>query len=115
MVAAALGPCYAGHANIAGLCDFVTMNEKTASIGVGGTHLVRASLSLDITPLAVALVFLLDNLLNPTAFAVLLYTMIVALSFLHVAPFRMHKMGGRWYYVITVYVLVMTVVYASIL
>jgi len=51
MVAAALGPCYAGHANIAGLCDFVTMNEKTASIGVGGTHLVRASLALDITPL----------------------------------------------------------------
>ena len=74
-----------------------------------------AGLSLDITPLAVALVFLLHNILNPTAFAVLLYTMIVALSFLHVAPFRMHKMGGRWYYFITAYVLVMTVVYASIL
>jgi len=50
MVGAALGPCYAGHANIAGLCEFITMNEKTASIGVGGTHLVRASLSLEITP-----------------------------------------------------------------
>ncbi|MGW8321968.1 MAG: acyl-CoA carboxylase subunit beta [Thermodesulfobacteriota bacterium] len=50
MVGAALGPCYAGHANIAGLCDFVTMTRGTASIGVGGTHLVRASLSIDITP-----------------------------------------------------------------
>jgi acetyl-CoA carboxylase carboxyltransferase component len=27
------------------------MTERTASIGVGGTHLVRASLSLDFTPL----------------------------------------------------------------
>lgn len=50
MVAAALGPCYAGHANTAGLCDFLTMNKNTASLGVGGTHLVRASLSLDISP-----------------------------------------------------------------
>jgi len=51
MAGAAMGPSYAGHANLAGLCDFVTMTEKTASIGVGGTHLVRASLSMDITPL----------------------------------------------------------------
>jgi hypothetical protein len=39
----------------------------------------------------------------------------VVLSFLHVAPFRMHKMVGRWYYVITAYVLIMTVMYAFIL
>ncbi|MBU2550773.1 MAG: acyl-CoA carboxylase subunit beta, partial [Proteobacteria bacterium] len=51
MAGAAVGPCYAGHANIAGLCDFVTMTRQTASIGVGGSHLVRASLSMDITPL----------------------------------------------------------------
>ncbi len=49
MVAAAMGPSYAGHANIAGLCDFVVMTEKTSSMGVGGTHLVRASLGIDIT------------------------------------------------------------------
>ena len=50
LIGAALGPCYAGHANLAGLCDFLTMNEKTASIGVGGTHLVKTSLSVDVTP-----------------------------------------------------------------
>jgi len=74
-----------------------------------------AGLSLDITPLAVALVFLLGSVLNPAAFVVLLYSMIVVLSFLHVAPFRMHKMGGRWYYVITAYVLILTGVYFFIL
>jgi CDP-diacylglycerol--serine O-phosphatidyltransferase len=74
-----------------------------------------AGLSLDITPLIVALVFLLEGVLDHGVFAVLLYTIIVVLSFLHVAPFRMHKMVGRWYYVITAYVLIMTVIYAFIM
>jgi len=37
------------------------------------------------------------------------------LSFLHVAPFRMHKMVGRWYHVVTAYVLILTAVYSYIL
>jgi len=74
-----------------------------------------AGLSLDVTPLVVALMFLLEGVLDHSAFAILLYTIIVVLSFLHVAPFRMHKMVGRWYYVITAYVLIMTAVYAFIL
>jgi len=74
-----------------------------------------AGLSLDITPLIVALVFLLESILDHSAFSILLYVTIVVLSFLHVAPFRMHKMVGRWYYIITAYVLIMTVMYAFIL
>ncbi len=74
-----------------------------------------AGLSLDITPLVVALVFLLEGVLAHSAFTVLLYATIVVLSFLHVAPLRMHKMVGRWYYVITAYVLILTAVYAFIL
>ncbi|GAI82324.1 unnamed protein product, partial [marine sediment metagenome] len=74
-----------------------------------------AGLSLDITPLVVALVFLLEDVMNHDAFAVLLYTIIVVLSFLHVAPFKMRKMVGHWYYVITAYILIMTVMYAFIL
>ena len=49
MAAAIMGPSYAGQANIAGQADFVVMNEKTSSLGVAGTHLVRTSLSTDIT------------------------------------------------------------------
>jgi CDP-diacylglycerol--serine O-phosphatidyltransferase len=72
-------------------------------------------LTLDITALVVALVFLLEGILDHSAFTILLYSVIVALSFLHVAPFRMYKMVGRWYYIITAYVLIMTIVYAFIL
>ena len=74
-----------------------------------------AGLSLDITALVVALVFLLERVLGHNSFAALLYTTIAILSFLHVAPFRMHKMVGRWYYVITAYVLILTAVYSYLL
>ena len=74
-----------------------------------------AGLSLDITALVVALVFLLEGVLSHNSFAALLYITIVVLSFLHVAPFRMHKMVGRWYHVITAYVLILTAVYSYIL
>ncbi len=74
-----------------------------------------AGLSLDITPLVVALVFLLENVLNNTAFVALFYTTIVILAALHVASFRMRKMVGRWHYAITAYVLILTVIYAFIL
>ena len=84
----------------------------TFSVDKDGTI---AGLSLDITPLIVALVFLLEGVMAHDAFTVFLYTIILVLSFLHVAPFRMHKMVGRWYYAITAYVLIMTVVYAFIL
>jgi CDP-diacylglycerol--serine O-phosphatidyltransferase len=74
-----------------------------------------AGLSIDIGPLVVALVFLMEGALNHGAFTALLYTTIVTLAFLHVAPFRMRKMVGRWYHVITAYVLILTGVYSFIL
>ena len=69
----------------------------------------------DITPLVVALMFLSNGVLSHDAFVALLYAAIVMLSFLHVAPFRMRKMIGLWYPIITAYVLILTVVYAWIL
>lgn len=72
-------------------------------------------LSMDIIALVVALVFVLEGVLSHNSFVALLYGVIVVLSFLHVAPFRMNKMVGRWYHVITAYVSVMTVVYVFIL
>jgi len=74
-----------------------------------------AGLSLDITPLAVGLVFLFETLLNGTAFTALLYSTIVVLAAMHVASFRMRKMVGHWYHIITAYVLVLTIIYAIIL
>ncbi|MEC9309200.1 MAG: CDP-alcohol phosphatidyltransferase family protein [Chloroflexota bacterium] len=77
-----------------------------------GTH---AGLTIDNTPLVVSAVFLLYTLINDNIFSVVLYVAILVMSFLHVAPFRMSKLGGRWYYAVTAYVMIMTAVYAFII
>jgi CDP-diacylglycerol--serine O-phosphatidyltransferase len=74
-----------------------------------------AALSIDFTPLVVAGVFLLEGPLTHNAFAVVLYTVIIVLSALHVAPFRMPKLAGRWVVIVTVYALVLTFAHSLIL
>lgn len=48
MATGIMGPCFAGHANIAGMSDYVVMVSGTGSMGVAGTHLVRASMGQDV-------------------------------------------------------------------
>ncbi len=71
-----------------------------------------AGLSLDITALVVAPLFLFEGLLNHNAFSIMLYLVIAILAILHVAPFRMKKMVGYWYHFITVYILGLTATYS---
>ncbi len=77
-----------------------------------GTH---AGLTIDNTPLVISAVFLLYTFINHDVFSAVLYATILVMAFLHVAPFRMRKLGGRWYYAVTGYVVTMTAVYAFIL
>jgi methylmalonyl-CoA decarboxylase subunit alpha len=50
MVSAMLGPCAAGTAYIPALSDFVPMVKGTASMALGGPHLVKAAVGEDVTP-----------------------------------------------------------------
>ena len=68
-------------------------------------------LPIDHNVILVALVFLLEGLVGRTAFAIVLYVAIVMLAVLNVMPFRMPKVGGRWYYVFTVFVVSLTALY----
>ena len=74
-----------------------------------------AGVSMDFTPLVVTGVFLLETLMSHNAFAGLFYAVLVAMAFLHVAPFRMHRMSGIWVPIVTVYVLVLTAAHSLIL
>ncbi len=69
-------------------------------------------LTIDSNLVAVPLVFLLDGLLGHTVFVVCLYATIVVLAILNVSSFRMRKPGVRSYYVITFYVLGLSLFYA---
>ena len=81
-------------------------------IDENGTH---AGITIDNTPLAISALFLLHTFIDSDIFAAILYVAILVLAYLHVAPFRMVKLGGRWYYVVTTYVGVLTAAYSYII
>ena len=68
-------------------------------------------LPIDHNVIVVALVFLLEGQIDRPTFAVVLYIAIVMLAVLDVMPFRMPKVGGRWYYVFAIFVVSLTAVY----
>ena len=68
-------------------------------------------LSIDNNSILVPLVFLLEGFVSYNVFVVTLYATIAALAILNVAPFRIRKMQGPWYFVITVLILGLTALY----
>ena len=72
-------------------------------------------LALDNNVIVLAFAFLFNGFASQTVSAVFLYVLIVTLAILNVAPIRTPKFTGKWYYVLTVYVLGVTVIYGWIL
>ncbi len=72
-------------------------------------------LALDNNVIILAFVFLFEGVFSRTIFSVMLYTMFICMAALNVAPIRTLKFTGRWFYVLTVYTLVLTVIYGWIL
>ncbi len=68
-------------------------------------------LALDNNIIILTVLFLFEGLVSPAVFGAVLYALMMALSALNVAPIRTPKFAGRWYYAITVYALVLTLVY----
>lgn len=72
-------------------------------------------LALDNNVIILAFVFLFEGFFSRTIFSVMLYAMCICLAVLNIAPIRTPKFTGRWFYVLTVYTLVLTVIYSWIL
>jgi len=72
-------------------------------------------LALDNNVIILAFVFLFEGVFSRTIFSVMLYAMCICLAALNIAPIRTPKFTGRWFYVLTVYTLVLTVIYSWIL
>lgn len=68
-------------------------------------------LALDNNIIALTFLFLFNYMVNATLFTVALYFLLMLLAVLNVAPIRTPKFAGRWYYALTVYSLIMTVIY----
>jgi len=66
---------------------------------------------LDNNAIILVFLFLLEGLLSPSIFGLILYALLMALAALNVAPIKTPKFAGRWYYVITGYTLLITLFY----
>jgi len=72
-------------------------------------------LALDNNVIILAFVFLFDGFFSQPIFSVIIYAMLMFLSFFNLAPARTPKFTGRWFYVLLVYILGLTVIYSAIL
>ncbi len=70
---------------------------------------------LDNNAIILVFLFLFDGLLSPAIFGSILYALLMALAALNVAPIKTPKFAGRWYYAITGYTLLITLIYGWIL
>ncbi|MBL4910578.1 MAG: CDP-alcohol phosphatidyltransferase family protein [Alteromonadaceae bacterium] len=68
-------------------------------------------LASDNNAIILVFVFLLEPFVSTTAFTIVLYITILVLAALNVASIRTPKLSGRWYYVLALYTLVITVIY----
>lgn len=68
-------------------------------------------LAFDNNGLILTFLFIFDGLISEAVFTPLLYIVILVLAALNVASIRTPKLGGAWYYVITAYTLVLTLIF----
>jgi CDP-diacylglycerol--serine O-phosphatidyltransferase len=68
-------------------------------------------LALDNNVLVLALLFVFEPLVGRAIFAIVIYIALMVLAALNVAPIKTPKLGGRWYYAVTLYALVLSGVY----
>ena len=68
-------------------------------------------LALDNNVIILAFVFLFEGFINHIVFSIILYALLMALLVLNLAPIRTTKFAGKWFYVLIVYTLALTVIY----
>ncbi|HJW75226.1 MAG TPA: CDP-alcohol phosphatidyltransferase family protein [Thermoleophilia bacterium] len=68
-------------------------------------------LALDNNVLVLALLFVGEPVVGATIFATVIYVALMVLAALNVAPIETPKLGGRWYYAVILYALVLSGVY----
>jgi phosphatidylserine synthase len=68
-------------------------------------------LPIDHNVILLSMVFLLEGQIGGAEFATVLYVATVLIAILSIAPFRMPKLVGHWYFIFTGFVVVLTAVY----
>lgn len=72
-------------------------------------------LALDNNVLILAFVFLFESFFSQSAFSILIYILLMLLSAFNLSSIPTPKFGGKWVYVLVVYVLVLTSIFGWML
>ena len=72
-------------------------------------------LALDNNVLILAFVFLFESFFEHSTFSILIYILLMLLSALNLSSIPTPKFGGKWIYVLVIYVLVLTLIFGWIL
>lgn len=72
-------------------------------------------LALDNNVIILSFVFLFEGIFSHGLFAVILYILLMGFSVFNLAPIKTPKFSGRWFYVLMVYTIGITAIYAWIL
>ena len=72
-------------------------------------------LALDNNVLILAFMFLFEGFFNHLNFSIILYSVLIILSALNLSSIPTPKFGGKWIYVLVIYVLVLTLIFGWVL
>ena len=68
-------------------------------------------LALDNNVIVLAALFVFEPVIGRTFFAIVLYVVLMVLAALNVASIETRKLGGRWYYAVLLYAILLSAVY----
>jgi len=69
-------------------------------------------LALDNNVLLISIMFVFEHAMGRSSFSVALYVALMVLAAFNVAPITTPKLGGRWFYVVVLYAILFTGIYA---
>ncbi|MCF6248789.1 MAG: CDP-alcohol phosphatidyltransferase family protein [Desulfobacula sp.] len=72
-------------------------------------------LALDNNVIILAFIFLFEGFFNPSVFSAIIYGLFLGMAVFNMAPVRTPKFSGKWFYVLMVYTVVLTIIYGLIL
>ncbi len=68
-------------------------------------------LALDNNIILLSFVFLFNKMMSQTEFSIVLYITLLLLAVLNVAPIKTPKFAGKWYYILTIYTVIMSLIF----
>ncbi len=69
-------------------------------------------LALDNNVIILAFVFLFEGFTSHAVFSIILYALLMLFLVLNLSPLRTPKFSGKWFYILIVYTILLTIIYA---